>query len=452
MIRAQLRVALFRTELGLGGLRVLVHPFVIVCLPKQAHPAALVVRVLGDFRVAHVLVQLGHPGRAFEHDEAGVDDADLGRQGLALRVVDLASVQALHRVPDRGSPLHRIDFKPPFQPDVFRGLLLDVQAEGQLGRERRTAGGVFQRGLQLVRLVVLQLGAAEIQYGLDVAGEQALEHLRLGEAIEEGIRFRLHLVQRLLALGRLERDGVLLGGSAHELEHDRLHGGAQALGHLVEVAHALVEAIRIRFDDERQVLQAFHRIRDRLRLFLVAFEHLFLVVVAPPVLDEPVLAGFHGLHLKHRGGDRLFAGAGLGLGFHLFELVLQDLPLLPGQRDLDLLGLRRGVRGLRRGVRGDGRATQRDASEQQGGADDVHGRFWIVVVARSLLHQRSRTVHGHEPGNRFADATSPCPHAQTGSAVVFFTVRKASVDCTRTTPGNWVRISVWIRSKSAASA
>jgi hypothetical protein len=40
----------------------------------------------------------------------------------------------------------------------------------------------------------------------------------------------------------------------------------------------------------------------------------------------------------------------------------------------------------------------------------------------------------------------------TGNAVVFFTVRRARVDCTRTTPGSWVRISVWMRSKSAASA
>lgn len=52
------------------------------------------------------------------------------------------------------------------------------------------------------------------------------------------------------------------------------------------------------------------------------------------------------------------------------------------------------------------------------------------------------------------------PHVQprrsanhyTGNAVVFFTVRRARVDCTRTTPGNWVRISVWMRSKSAESA
>ena len=45
----------------------------------------------------------------------------------------------------------------------------------------------------------------------------------------------------------------------------------------------------------------------------------------------------------------------------------------------------------------------------------------------------------------------PAP-PQTGSAVVFFTVRNASVDCTRETPGNWVRMSVWMRSKSRGVA
>ncbi len=43
-------------------------------------------------------------------------------------------------------------------------------------------------------------------------------------------------------------------------------------------------------------------------------------------------------------------------------------------------------------------------------------------------------------------------HPYNGNAVIFFTVRNASVDCTRTTPDSWVRMSVWMRSKSAASA
>lgn len=82
-------------------------------------------------------------------------------------------------------------------------------------------------------------------------------------------------------------------------------------------------------------------------------------------------------------------------------------------------------------------------SEERGGAR--------IRRLRVLEHQAAGST-GLAVEQRPPRASNRPRPLYTGSAVVFFTVRSASVDCTRTTPGNWVRMSVWMRSKSAESA
>ena len=55
----------------------------------------------------------------------------------------------------------------------------------------------------------------------------------------------------------------------------------------------------------------------------------------------------------------------------------------------------------------------------------------------------------HQEGSDNFQRIVPSPY--TGNSVVFFTTRSVNVDCTRETPGSWVRMSVWMRSKSRAS-
>ena len=82
------------------------------------------------------------------------------------------------------------------------------------------------------------------------------------------------------------------------------------------------------------------------------------------------------------------------------------------------------------------------------------GKAAIDCGPRSAWLPGNRPDHGDSllagPGLRHGPG--PSAVSQTGSAVVRLTVRSASVDCTRTTPGSCVRILVCMRSKSAESA
>jgi hypothetical protein len=85
----------------------------------------------------------------------------------------------------------------------------------------------------------------------------------------------------------------------------------------------------------------------------------------------------------------------------------------------------------------------------------VSGEYAISVCrgkARFLRGRRSLPARVAPAGsNRSSREGNDHARPHTGSAVVCLTVRRVSVDCTRSTPGSWVSTLVWMRSKSAES-